>query len=91
MEDACPDQPEDRDGFEDSDGCPEPDNDGDGVLDGSDSCPEDAEDIDGFEDESIDTLCRTCEDAREAKSLPVRVLANILGKKSRGSIPEWDD
>ena len=38
-EDACPDRAEDRDGFEDSDGCPEPDNDADGVLDGNDKCP----------------------------------------------------
>jgi outer membrane protein OmpA-like peptidoglycan-associated protein len=31
--DACPKDPEDFDGFEDHDGCPEPDNDGDGVCD----------------------------------------------------------
>lgn len=39
-EDACPDDPEDRDGFEDSDGCPDPDNDKDGVLDVDDKCPD---------------------------------------------------
>ncbi|MFH1808361.1 MAG: OmpA family protein [Pseudomonadota bacterium] len=49
-EDGCPDEPEDRDGFEDSDGCPEPDNDRDGVLDGVDTCPLEPEDVDGFED-----------------------------------------
>src|SRR5688500_10430079 len=38
-DDACPDEPEDRDGFEDGDGCPEPDNDADGVLDPYDVCP----------------------------------------------------
>lgn len=38
--DACPDEPEDRDGFEDHDGCPDPDNDGDGVLDVDDACPD---------------------------------------------------
>ncbi len=37
--DKCPDDPEDRDGFEDDDGCPDPDNDGDGVLDTQDKCP----------------------------------------------------
>lgn len=37
--DACPEQPEDRDGFEDLDGCPDPDNDGDGILDVDDACP----------------------------------------------------
>jgi FKBP-type peptidyl-prolyl cis-trans isomerase FkpA len=39
--DKCPDQAEDRDGFEDSDGCPEPDNDQDGLKDGVDKCPND--------------------------------------------------
>ena len=42
--------PEDVDGFEDEDGCPDPDNDGDGIPDVSDACPDDAEDADGFED-----------------------------------------
>jgi outer membrane protein OmpA-like peptidoglycan-associated protein len=31
--DKCPDDPEDKDGFEDEDGCPDPDNDQDGVCD----------------------------------------------------------
>jgi outer membrane protein OmpA-like peptidoglycan-associated protein/outer membrane protein W len=48
--DACPDQAEDKDGFEDADGCPDPDNDGDGVLDAADRCPDQLEDKDGFED-----------------------------------------
>jgi outer membrane protein OmpA-like peptidoglycan-associated protein len=48
--DACPDTPEDKDGFEDTDGCPDPDNDKDGVLDSVDHCPDVAEDKDGFED-----------------------------------------
>jgi hypothetical protein len=37
--DKCPDVPEDYDGFQDEDGCPEPDNDGDGTLDQDDACP----------------------------------------------------
>jgi outer membrane protein OmpA-like peptidoglycan-associated protein len=48
---ACMNAPEDVDGFEDEDGCPDPDNDGDGILDVDDACPDDAEDVDGFEDE----------------------------------------
>ncbi len=48
--DRCPDEPEDKDGFEDTDGCPDPDNDKDGILDEQDRCPEIAEDKDGFED-----------------------------------------
>jgi outer membrane protein OmpA-like peptidoglycan-associated protein len=31
--DLCPDDPEDKDGFEDDDGCPDPDNDNDGICD----------------------------------------------------------
>ncbi len=51
VNDKCPDQPEDRDGFQDEDGCPDPDNDNDGIPDATDKCPNDAEDIDQFEDE----------------------------------------
>lgn len=36
--DACPQVPEDNDGYLDDDGCPD-DNDGDGVADVSDACP----------------------------------------------------
>jgi len=48
--DECPDDPEDKDNFEDTDGCPDPDNDEDNVPDTRDECPFDREDIDGFED-----------------------------------------
>ncbi len=37
--DECPDLPEDRDGIQDADGCPEDDADGDGVPDSNDACP----------------------------------------------------
>lgn len=36
--DACPTVPEDRDGAEDTDGCVDPDNDSDGLLDADDQC-----------------------------------------------------
>jgi outer membrane protein OmpA-like peptidoglycan-associated protein len=49
--DKCPTQPEDKDGFEDQDGCPDLDNDQDGIPDAVDKCPNDPEDKDGFEDE----------------------------------------
>lgn len=48
--DRCPRDAEDRDGFRDDDGCPEPDNDLDDVPDARDGCPTDAEDRDAFED-----------------------------------------
>lgn len=50
-DDQCPSEPEDRDGFQDEDGCPDPDNDGDGIADKLDRCRDDAEDFDGFQDE----------------------------------------
>lgn len=37
--DKCPTEKEDRDGFQDGDGCLDPDNDGDGVEDREDACP----------------------------------------------------
>jgi outer membrane protein OmpA-like peptidoglycan-associated protein len=63
--DACVNIPEDKDGFEDEDGCPEDDNDKDGILDPDDdnhqavaagtdpplACPNDPEDFDGFQDD----------------------------------------
>jgi len=64
--DTCPEQAEDFDSFEDDDGCPDPDNDGDGVLDAAQfvdgqwvnddkkddlDCRNEPEDVDGFEDE----------------------------------------
>src|SRR5262249_19592282 len=49
--DQCPNEPEDKDGFEDADGCPDPDNDGDGVPDAQDKCPTAAETINGEADD----------------------------------------
>ena len=49
--DACPDAPEDRDGFQDQDGCPDADNDQDGLSDVQDRCCYVAEDKDGVQDE----------------------------------------
>jgi OOP family OmpA-OmpF porin len=40
-DDRCGDQGEDRDGFQDEDGCPELDNDSDGIVDAADKCPND--------------------------------------------------
>ena len=49
--DKCPNEPEDKDGFQDDDGCPDLDNDGDGIPDSADKCPNEPEDKDGFQDE----------------------------------------
>jgi OOP family OmpA-OmpF porin len=48
--DKCPDEPEDFDGFQDKDGCPDPDNDNDGIPDVDDRCPNEPEDFDGDQD-----------------------------------------
>jgi len=48
--DRCPVSAEDVDGFEDEDGCPEPDNDQDGIPDAKDTCPFEAETINGKND-----------------------------------------
>ncbi|MBK7581041.1 MAG: thrombospondin type 3 repeat-containing protein [Myxococcales bacterium] len=48
--DQCPTVPEDKDGYQDNDGCPDADNDGDMIPDEQDKCPSQAEDPDGFED-----------------------------------------
>jgi outer membrane protein OmpA-like peptidoglycan-associated protein len=50
-DDKCPAQPEDKDGFQDEDGCPDPDNDGDLIPDIRDKCPNEREDKDGFQDD----------------------------------------
>jgi outer membrane protein OmpA-like peptidoglycan-associated protein len=49
--DHCPTQAEDKDGFQDDDGCPELDNDHDGIPDSSDKCPNVPETKNGFTDD----------------------------------------
>ena len=49
--DKCPNEAEDKDSFQDEDGCPDNDNDGDGIPDKSDKCAMEPEDKDGFEDD----------------------------------------
>ena len=48
--DKCKDDPEDKDGYEDADGCPDLDNDRDGIPDVNDGCKGEPEDLDGFND-----------------------------------------
>jgi hypothetical protein len=48
--DLCWREPEDRDGYLDSDGCPDPDNDLDTIPDVDDLCPLEPEDLDGYRD-----------------------------------------
>jgi outer membrane protein OmpA-like peptidoglycan-associated protein len=49
--DRCVKKPEDKDGWQDDDGCPELDNDKDGLNDDVDQCPNEAEDLDEYQDQ----------------------------------------
>jgi len=66
--DQCPDEPEDRDGFQDEDGCPDPDNDNDGIPDIKDRCPNEPEDIDG--DQDWDGCPETSDGDRDGDGIP---------------------
>ena len=51
-DDACPDEPETWNGYDDNDGCPDdPDTDGDRITDSHDSCILEPEDRDGYLDD----------------------------------------
>lgn len=50
-DDLCPSEAEDQDGWEDADGCPDPDNDQDRILDEDDECPNEPETYNGFSDD----------------------------------------
>jgi outer membrane protein OmpA-like peptidoglycan-associated protein len=72
--DRCPDDPEDADGHEDADGCPDGDNDGDAIADAQDRCPDEAgpaenqgcPDRDGDGDGIVDRGDECPEDAEDA-------------------------
>jgi outer membrane protein OmpA-like peptidoglycan-associated protein len=69
-EDACPDEPENFNGFKDEDGCPDdPDTDGDGLTDSVDSCILEPEDKDTYLDEDgcpdVDNDLDTILDAKD--------------------------
>ncbi len=49
--DSCPGAGEDRDGFEDDDGCPDADNDHDRIADVDDRCPDESEAYNGLDDD----------------------------------------
>jgi outer membrane protein OmpA-like peptidoglycan-associated protein len=72
--DRCPGEPEDKDGFEDEDGCPDQDNDKDGIPDVHDKCPMEPETVNGFEDED------GCPDQGQGKVTVTGSKINVLDK-----------
>jgi len=74
LDDKCPDQAEDKDGFEDGDGCPEPDNDKDGTLDVADVCPFDPGPVENKgcpdTDRDGDTVVDRLDNCPDEKGLP---------------------
>lgn len=50
-QDQCPTIAEDKDGFQDEDGCPDPDNDNDTIPDDRDKCPNEPETVNNFQDD----------------------------------------
>lgn len=70
--DRCVNLPEDKDAFEDNDGCADPDNDKDGIADVSDKCPDQPEDLDGRDD---DDGCADTDDSKVADTVAARAPA----------------
>ena len=66
--DQCRSEAEDKDGFEDTNGCPDSDNDKDGIKDDDDQCPLKAEDKDGVDD---DDGCPDVDDKKDTKTKDV--------------------
>ena len=85
--DKCPTVPEDKDGFQDADGCPDPDNDQDGILDKADKCPLEPEDKDGFEDEDG---CPDPDNDKDGLADADDKCPNEAGPKENGGCPDKD-
>jgi outer membrane protein OmpA-like peptidoglycan-associated protein len=85
--DQCPDAAEDKDGFEDDDGCPDLDNDHDGIPDVADKCPDAAEDKDGFED---DDGCPDLDNDQDGIPDADDKCPNVAGPKDHQGCPILD-
>jgi OmpA-OmpF porin, OOP family len=85
--DKCPTEPEDKDGYQDEDGCPDPDNDADGIPDKTDKCPLEAEDKDGFEDEDG---CPDPDNDKDSVLDAEDKCPNEPGPKENGGCPDTD-
>ncbi len=86
-DDKCRNEPEDKDGFQDEDGCPDLDNDQDGVPDASDKCPNEPEDKDGFQDEDG---CPDPDNDQDGMLDASDKCPNEAGPKENGGCPDKD-
>jgi OOP family OmpA-OmpF porin len=81
--DRCPLDPEDRDGFQDEDGCPDADNDGDGIVDKADQCP--------LEPGAIETRgCPVQDKDGDGVSDPADACPDVPGLKENRGCPDTD-
>ncbi len=89
---GCTQGPEDYDGFDDADGCADPDNDRDGVLDERDACPNDAEDRDGFaDDDGCPDLDNDADGVPDAHDLCPNQAEDHDGYQDQDGCPEPDN
>ncbi len=90
--DKCPDAVEDIDGWEDEDGCPDPDNDGDGVTDGDDNCPDEPEDPDQFQDDDgCPDLDNDHDNVPDATDKCPNEAEDMDGREDEDGCPDDDD
>lgn len=90
--DRCPRRAEDKDGFEDHDGCPDIDNDRDGFTDTLDQCPMQAEDRDGFKDwDGCPDLDNDQDGVDDAKDACLNDAEDKDGVEDLDGCPEMDD
>jgi hypothetical protein len=90
VNDDCIDTPEDIDGFEDSDGCPELDNDMDEIPDSADSCPNLAAG-DGQFDNNTDGCPDYCDQNCVDNSLDNTASDNTNNSSEAASSEWWND
>lgn len=91
-EDACIEAAEDVDGFDDDDGCPDPDNDNDGIPDVDDKCPDLAEDPDGFEDgDGCPDLDNDKDGIADKEDQCANMQEDVDGYQDDDGCPEYDN
>jgi outer membrane protein OmpA-like peptidoglycan-associated protein len=90
--DKCPTEAEDYDGFQDDDGCPDYDNDNDGIADSLDKCPNAPEDKDGFEDtDGCPDLDNDQDGVADASDKCINEPEDIDGFEDSDGCPDYDN